>query len=118
MDRFFACPDFEERASLATTATTVGPENASPRGRARRGADRFQGAFRRQLRALAIGLLMLNLALGLFARQQQQTMIDHAINIFDTAFISTNYVHLAQMSFQHYADERLRAVEPGQVARA
>ena len=68
--------------------------------RAHPAADRYHGAFRRQLRVVAIGLLVVNLALGLFARQQQHHIIDHAINIFDTAFISTNYVHLAQVSFQ------------------
>src|SRR5215469_11810827 len=80
--------------------------------------DRFYRAFRRQLRAVAIGLLLVNLALGLFARQQQRATIDGAIDIFDTAFISTNYVHLAQMSFQRYADERMRADGPDAIAKA
>ncbi|HSV22810.1 MAG TPA: EAL domain-containing protein [Xanthobacteraceae bacterium] len=76
-----------------------------------------KNAFRRQLRAVAIGLLMVNLAVGLFARQQQHATIDYAINIYDTAFISTNYVHLAQMSFQHYVDDRIRAAGPVQISQ-
>jgi hypothetical protein len=36
-------------------------------------------------------------------------IIDYAVNVYDTAFISTNYIHLAQVSFQHYVDERLSA---------
>jgi diguanylate cyclase (GGDEF)-like protein len=67
---------------------------------------------------VAIGLLMVNLGVGLVARQQQHAIIDYAINIYDTAFISTNYVHLAQTSFQHYVDERTRATGPVQISRA
>jgi diguanylate cyclase (GGDEF)-like protein len=80
--------------------------------------DGYQNAFRRQLRAVAIGLLMVNLALGLFARQQLHAIISYAIDIYDTAFISTNYVHQAQMSFQHYVDERVRAAGPIEIAKA
>jgi diguanylate cyclase (GGDEF)-like protein len=79
---------------------------------------RYGDSFRRQLRVGAIGLLMINLALGLFARQQQRGIIDYAINIYDTAFISTNYVHLAQMSFQRYIDDRIRAAGPVQISAA
>jgi len=91
---------------------TVGPTQAD------RIADRYHRSFRRQLRVGAIGLLMVNLAVGLFARQQQHAIIDYAINIYDTAFISTNYIHLAQMSFQRYVDDRIRAVEPVQISKA
>jgi PAS domain-containing protein len=103
---------------VTSAETDAGPNNAAEPRRTSRGTDRYQGAFRRQLRAVAIGLLLVNLALGLFARQQQHETIDHAINIFDTAFISTNYVHLAQMSFQRYVDERVRAAEPIEVENA
>jgi diguanylate cyclase (GGDEF)-like protein len=61
---------------------------------------------------------MVNLAVGLFARQQQHAIIDYAIDAYDTAFISTNYVHLAQTSFQHYVDERTRAAGAAQISRA
>jgi diguanylate cyclase (GGDEF)-like protein len=98
------------------SAPTSVPTDARPRSS--RIADIYHGAFRRQLRALAIGLLLVNVALGLFARQQQHATIDHAINIYDTAFISTNYVHLAQMSFQRYADDRIRAAGPAQADKA
>jgi diguanylate cyclase (GGDEF)-like protein len=104
-------------ASAEIEAGPNSPPASEPR-RSGRGTDRYQGAFRRQLRAVAIGLLLVNLALGLFARQQQHATIDHAIDIFDTAFISTNYVHLAQMSFQRYVDERIRAAEPIEVENA
>src|SRR5580704_10779141 len=110
--------------SVASAEIDAGTSNA-PAGaaageqpRSRRIVDRYHGAFRRQLRAVAIGLLLVNVALGLFARQQQHATIDHAIDIYDTAFISTNYVHLAQMSFQRYADDRVRAAAPAQVADA
>jgi diguanylate cyclase (GGDEF)-like protein len=81
-------------------------------------ADKYHISFRRRLGVGAIGLLVVNLALGLFARQQQHATVDYAINIFDTAFISTNYIHLAQISFQHYVDDRIRAVEPSEIFKA
>ena len=65
-----------------------------------------------------VGLLVVNLALGLFARQQQHATIDYAIDIFDSAFISTNYVHSAQMSFQHYVDNRIAAAGPADLSKA
>jgi diguanylate cyclase (GGDEF)-like protein len=61
---------------------------------------------------------MVNLVVGLFARQQQHAIIDYAVDVYDTAFISANYVHLAQTSFQHYVDERGRAVGPAQISKA
>src|SRR6202047_3880871 len=105
---------------VASAEIEGGPNDAPTRGRPRSGrvANIYHGVFRRQLRAVAICLLLVNLALGLFARQQQHATIDHAIDIYDTAFISTNYVHLAQMSFQRYADDRVRAAAPAQVADA
>jgi hypothetical protein len=75
-------------ATKSGATTDIIPPRGPPRSRG--AADIYQGAFRRQLRAVAIGLLLLNLALGLFARQQQHAVIDHAIDIFDSAFISTN----------------------------
>jgi methyl-accepting chemotaxis protein len=72
-------------------------------------AGRNHDSFRLRIRAGAIILLMVNVAVGLFARQQQHATIDYALGIYDSAFISTNYIHLAQVSFQHYADERLGA---------
>jgi len=66
----------------------------------------FTENFRRKIRVGAIGLLVVNAAVGLFARQQQHAIIDYAVNSYDTAFVSTNYIHLAQVSFQHYVDER------------
>jgi diguanylate cyclase (GGDEF)-like protein len=98
----------------------VGTKDGPPRARRNsdRMADKYHSSFRRQLRVVAIGLLVVNLALGLFARQQQHATIDYAINIFDTAFISTNYVHLAQTSFQRYVDDRIRAAGPVQISKA
>jgi methyl-accepting chemotaxis protein len=80
--------------------------------------DRNHAVFRRRVRAGAIGLLLLNVAVGLLARQQQHATIDNALNIYDTAFISTNYVHLAQVSLQHYVDERLDPAAAGDRAKA
>jgi diguanylate cyclase (GGDEF)-like protein len=102
---------------VASAEIDAQPQDASTTlGRPRSGriADRYHSSFR----AVAIGLLMVNLAVGLFARQQQHAIIDYAINIYDTAFVSTNYVHLAQTSFQHYVDERIRAAGPVQIAKA
>jgi len=64
-------------------------------------SDRYAVSFRRRFLALTVILMLVNLAIGLFARQQQHAIIDHAVNIYDTAFISTNYVNLAQIAFQH-----------------
>ncbi|HEY2136546.1 MAG TPA: EAL domain-containing protein [Xanthobacteraceae bacterium] len=96
--------------------TTNAP--AGERPRAERKSDRYHSVFRRQLGAVAIGLLTLNLALGLFARQQQHAIIGYALGVYDTAFVSTNYLHLAQMSFQRYLDERIRAADASQIAHA
>jgi len=78
--------------------------------------QRYAVSFRRKFLALTIGLLMVNLAIGLFARQQQQSIIKHAIDVYDTAFISTNYVNLAQLAFQHYVDSRRAGAASGQGA--
>jgi hypothetical protein len=77
---------------VASADIDAGTRSAPTHGRPRssRITDRYQGSFRRQLRGLAVGLLLLNLALGLFAREQQHATIDHAIYIYDTAFIATN----------------------------
>jgi diguanylate cyclase (GGDEF)-like protein len=101
---------------LASAEIDAGTKSAPSRKRRHfnRGADRHHSSFR----VVAIGLLLVNMAVGLFARQQQHAIIDYAVNVYDTAFISTNYVHLAQTSFQHYVDERTRAVGPAQISKA
>ena len=81
-------------------------------------SDRYAISFRRRFLALTVILMLVNLAIGLFARQQQHAIIDHAVNIYDTAFISTNYVNLAQIAFQHYVDERTRAAGAAETSRA
>jgi methyl-accepting chemotaxis protein len=83
----------------------MGPSDAHGRTARLAGAD--HKIFRRQLRVGAVVLLVVNLAVGLLARQQQHDIINYALNVYDTAFISTNYIHLAQVSFQHYVDQRL-----------
>jgi methyl-accepting chemotaxis protein len=88
------------------------------RARVTRIASGDHKSFRRHIRIGAIALLMLNVAVGLFARQQQHAIIDYALNIYDTAFISTNYIHLAQVSFQHYVDERLSSTSSGDGSKA
>src|SRR5438874_634251 len=81
-------------------------------------ADIYATSFRRQFRVVTIFLLAVNLTIGLFARHQQHAIIDYAVTIYDTAFISTNYVSLAQISFQHYIDERFRGAGPAQTSEA
>ena len=81
-------------------------------------ADKYATSFRRQFRVVTIFLLAVNLTIGLFARHQQHAIIDYAVTIYDTAFISTNYVSLAQISFQHYIDERFRGAGPAQTSEA
>jgi diguanylate cyclase (GGDEF)-like protein len=83
-----------------------------------RSSDRYAISFRRQFLIVTICLLAVNLMIGLFARHQQRAIIDYAVNIYDTAFISTNYVSLAQIAFQHYVDERSRATGPAQTSEA
>ena len=75
-------------------------------------------SFRRQFLVVTVCLLAVNLMIGLFARHQQRAIIDYAVNIYDTAFISTNYVSLAQIAFEHYIDERSRAAGPDQTSKA
>jgi methyl-accepting chemotaxis protein len=84
-------------------------DTRAQRARALTAAD--QKSFRRQVRLGAAGLLIVNLAVGLFAREQLHTIINYAINVYDTAFVSTNYIHQAQVVFQHYVDERLSPTE-------
>jgi len=66
----------------------------------------------------AILLLSINLGIGLLARQQQHKVIDYAIDIYDTSFTSTNYLHHAQISFQRFVDERTAAETPAQILRS
>ena len=77
-----------------------------------------QNTFRRKVRIGAIALLILNIAVGLFARHQQHAVLDYTLEVYDTAFISTNYVHLAQVAFQHYVDQRLSPDPSADPARA
>jgi diguanylate cyclase (GGDEF)-like protein len=80
--------------------------------------DRYAISFRRQFLVITICLLAVNLLIGVFARHQQRAFIDYSVNIYDNAFISTNYVSLAQTAFRHYVDNRASAVAPLDTARA
>lgn len=80
--------------------------------------DRYAISFRRQFLVITVCLLAVNLMIGLFARHQQRAIIDYAVNVYDTAFISTNYVSLAQIAFQHYIDEQSRATEADHAFKA
>jgi diguanylate cyclase (GGDEF)-like protein len=105
---------------VVSEEATAGAEDA-PSGGATlpdRSTDRYAISFRRQFLVVTICLLAVNLMIGLFARHQQRAIIDYSVNIYDTAFISTNYVSLAQIAFQHYVDERSRAVGPSQTSKA
>ncbi len=65
----------------------VGAEDA-PNHRDRhsgRPGDKYAISFRRQFLAVTACLLAVNLMIGLFARHQQRTIIDYAMNIYDTA---------------------------------
>ena len=81
-------------------------------------SDRYAISFRRQFLVVTVCLLAVNLMIGLFARHQQRAIIDYSVNIYDTAFISTNYVSFAQIAFQHYIDERSPAVGQVQTSKA
>ena len=96
--------------------TANAPTNNTPHSD--RPADRYSISFRRQFRLVTICLLVINLMIGLFARHQQRAIIDYAASTYDTAFIATNYVNLAQIAFQHYADDRFRASGPEQISKA
>jgi diguanylate cyclase (GGDEF)-like protein len=102
----------EEIAAVAKDAPT------RDEGRSDRSGDRYAISFRRQFLAVTVCLLAVNLMIGLFARHQQRAIIDYSVNIYDTAFISTNYVSFAQIAFQHYIDERARAVGQVQTSKA
>lgn len=81
-------------------------------------ATRDYSSFRRRLAFGALSVLFVNLAVGLFARYQQHAIMDFAVEIYDTAFMSTNYVHLAQKSFQYFSHNRLRAVGSEEISDA
>ena len=105
---------------MTSAETDLGAEIAPARNGRRNGrlGDKYAISFRRQFRVVTIFLLAVNLMIGLFARHQQHAIIDYAVTIYDTAFISTNYVSLAQIAFQHYVDDRFRAADPTQTSEA
>lgn len=104
---------------MTSTENNRGPADAPTHVgfRPNRSVNASHDSIRRWMRLGAVCLLIVNLAVGLFARQQQHAIIDYAINIYDTAFISTNYIHLAQLAFQHYIDERLSVSAPGEESK-
>jgi len=104
--------------AFADTDAEANNASASRRPGSNQVAGSRLGAFRVRLITAAFFLLTINLSLGLFARQQQHAVVDYAVNIYDTAFISTNYVHLAQRSFQHYIDERRHTAGPAEMSKA
>ena len=75
-------------ASADTDAATNGI--ASGRDRFDRPADEYAISFRRKLRLITLSLLVINVAIGLFARYQQRATIATAVEIYDKAFVSTN----------------------------
>ncbi|WP_052833051.1 EAL domain-containing protein [Bradyrhizobium sp. LTSP885] len=105
---------------MASAEIDVGAEQAPdhPDRHSGRPGDRYAISFRRQFLVVTVCLLAVNLMIGLFARHQQRAIIDYAVNVYDTAFISTNYVSLAQIAFQHYIDEQSRAIGPDQASKA
>jgi len=102
----------EEIAAVAKDAPT------QDQGHSDRSGDRYAISFRRQFLIVTVCLLAVNLMIGLFARHQQRAIMDYSMNIYDTAFISTNYVSFAQIAFQHYVDERSRAVGQVETSKA
>lgn len=105
---------------MASAEIDVGAEQAPdhPDRHSGRPGDRYAISFRRQFLVVTVCLLAVNLVIGLFARHQQRAIIDYAVNVYDTAFISTNYVSLAQIAFQHYVDEQSRATGPDEASKA
>jgi diguanylate cyclase (GGDEF)-like protein len=104
---------------VASDEVNLGAEEVPNQGDRHSGpGDRYAISFRRQFLIVTVCLLAVNVMIGLFARHQQRAIIDYAVNVYDTAFISTNYVSLAQIAFQHYIDEQSRATGPDQVSKA
>jgi diguanylate cyclase (GGDEF)-like protein len=103
---------------VASVEFDVGAKDAGDRNDSGRAGDRYAISFRKQFLIVTVCLLAVNVMIGLFARHQQRAIIDYSVNIYDTAFISTNYVSLAQIAFQHYIDDRSRATEPAQATKA
>jgi methyl-accepting chemotaxis protein len=95
---------------------TNGPIDRPPDAGRPVGTD--HATIRRQVRVGAVVLLVVNVVVGLIARHQQHAIIDYSLNVYDTAFISTNHIHLAQVSFQHYVDQRLSGAAPAYAAKA
>jgi len=87
-------------------------DSTSAADRGNRLADGDYNSLRRRIRIGAIALLAINLMVGLFTRQQLSAIFQYTVNVYDTSFVSTNYIHLAQVSFQHYVDERLGVSAP------
>ena len=84
----------------------------------RRAVAGYRMSNRLMLGGGALALLLINLTVGLFAREQQHTIIGKAVDVYDTAFVSSNYIHRAQIAFQHFVDDRLHAASAGETFAA
>jgi diguanylate cyclase (GGDEF)-like protein len=110
-------PECKKVASAEVPSAAKDPAaGGEPTGE--RASNRYAISFRRQFLVVTVCLLAVNVLIGIFARHQQRAIIDYAVNIYDTAFISTNYVSIAQIGFQHYIDDRSRAAGPAQISKA
>ena len=73
-------------------------------------ADVGYKSFRRKFSAVALVVLAVNLTVGLFAWGQQRSIIHRAIDIYDTAFVSANYIHLSELNFAKFVATRRAAL--------
>ena len=80
--------------------------------------DQEQSAFKRTFLLVALVLLALNLGAGAVSWSQMRSVINRATAIYDTAFISSNYIHRAALSYEKYSQSRLAARTPEDIEAA
>jgi len=65
-------------------------------------------AFRRKFAIGAAGLLLIYLFAGFAAWFIQSEVAAHAVAIYDRAFVSNNYIHIAELKFRDFVDDARR----------
>jgi diguanylate cyclase (GGDEF)-like protein len=66
----------------------------------------------------AAGLLIANLAIGVFALGLQQNITDLALSIYDSSFLPSSYLYRADVAFQRFLDQRSAARDKTEISAA
>ena len=67
-------------------------------------SDQSLKLFKLRFAVVALVLLAVNLGAGALTWMQQHRNTGFAVEIYDSAFVSANYIHKAELSFARFAD--------------